>query len=180
MSIGYASSAEGVYEISGGSLTVTHETLGDLQIGRLGFGELIVDGSDATITVAGVRLGYAGLLTSLIDESGISTISAVSRNVDFIEGGLVHVGFADGVTPYEGTWTLIEGLGAEAVFDGVVALADTVDTDFSGDGLGWTMNLDTTNKLLQVTYGVPEPGTIMLLISGMAIILVTRFRKSSH
>ena len=146
--LGELEGSSGKYEIRGGSLQVTDR----IQVGAGGSGELLLAGSGATsISVGDYRQNSQATLTALIDAAGITPIQVAVGDAAFAEGALLDVAFADGTSAYAGTWTLLEVLGETALLDGTLAFAETVDTDLS-DGTGWSMNFDTVEMMLSVTY----------------------------
>ena len=104
-----------------------------------------------SISVGDYRQNSQATLTALIDAAGITPIQVAVGDAAFAEGALLDVGFAAGTSAYAGMWTLLEVLGETALLDGTLAFAETVDTDLS-DGIGWSMNFDTVEMMLRVTY----------------------------
>ncbi len=110
-----------------------------------------------------------GDLKCLIDDSvaGIKTINVLDSAL-FGGGSQLIVGFADGVTPYAGTWTLMSLTNGVITDDGLV-FADGVDQSTGAGEEGWTMDVGTS--ALMVTYvtqpAIPEPATLLMLALGL-------------
>jgi hypothetical protein len=165
----------GVYQISGGSL----RTRATVHVAETGTFRVI--GSGASSIGIGSQQSVdggwlqKGLLSMEIDSGGVTSIFVDDTGggvgiAEFYSGSLLDLGFAAGVSPYAGTWTLMEVEGADLVDSGL-ALSPLVDP-------AWSFDIDNSgaNGVLTATF-VPEPGTYALLF-GLAGLGLVWFRRS--
>ncbi|MEX0653058.1 MAG: PEP-CTERM sorting domain-containing protein [Phycisphaeraceae bacterium] len=145
--------------------------------GGTGSGTLVLDGSitgggsDVVMNRGGSnRMQFLdnSTLRAVIDQDAIDDPDVMrqilftstqnsSSNVLFADGSLLDLGFASGVTPASGTWTLVST--AAGLTDNGLALAPGVDA-------GWSFSTD--GGQLTVSY-IPEPtsASAMLILGGM-------------
>jgi hypothetical protein len=93
--------------------------------------------------------------------------SATHNRVVFDSGAIIDPGFADGVTPYSGTWTIMSW----------TANTDIFNNGFVINAPGWSWSNSAsylTDKNFQLTFTAPEPGTIVLLAVGIVGMLCRR------
>lgn len=174
MEIGDTAGA-GLYQISGGSL----RTRTTVHIAEAGTFRVIGSGA-SSIGIGSEQSGdggwlQKGLLSMEIDAGGVTSIFVDDTGggvgiAEFYSGSLLDLDFAAGVTPYGGTWTLMEVEGTNIVDSGL-ALSSLVDP-------AWSFDIDNsgTNGVLTATF-VPEPGTYALLF-GLAGLGLVWFRRS--
>jgi len=196
--IGSLAGSHGTYNISGGSLnagrylnlgrtdgTTTAALLmsgsstvnlgmsseGGARIRSGGFLEM--DGSGSLLTMSGHFELEGGTFSALIDNAAVAdpntwkTIEAL--DVEFLSGSKLNLGFSTGTSPADGTWRLLEW-SRNVQGTPVLELADGVSS-------GWTFNLDTDNKFLDVTYLVPEPSSLILILSGILLLAAQRMTR---
>lgn len=158
----------GLFEISGGSLA----TRAGVGVGTTGVFSVL--GSGATSIGIGsnqsidgtwlqqsggtlrMTVDLGGVTPILLDDVGTGGVIA-----EFLSGSILDLGFED-VTPFGGTWTLLEAENA-AITDNGLGLSGTTAS-------GWSFNVDNSgsNGLLTATY-IPEPATSLVL--GLAALL---------
>ncbi len=174
---------------AGGAFTVTHHggaltTAGYDAYLKAG-GTLKVVGDAGSVAFAKWGTTYTqktgGILEPLVGSAGLKTITSLGNNSGvvatvFESDSLLKPGFADGVTPYEDTWTVMNCKNhytpSLSVDDQGLVFAPGVDSNWSFE---W---VDASNggKDLEITY-VPEPATMALLGIGGIGVLIRRRRK---
>lgn len=176
LEVGGNAGGAGLFEISGGSLATR------IGVGIGQTGTFSVVGSGATSIGIGSNGSLdgewnqfsGGTLSGTIDLGGITPIFIDDVNGGgvsalFQSGSLLDLAFASGVTPFAGSWTLLEAEGS-GITDSGLGLASGVDS-------GWSFAVDNsgTNGLLIATYTIPEPSTSLL--AGSALLLGLGFRR---
>lgn len=153
------SSAVGLFEISGGSVTAD-----ELRVGDDRDGTLRIIGDDATITNVGSYSQRSDSTLELIfKDGGISTINCNSMSL----AGTLDVSLDAGFTPTPGDYDLF------------VAGSSTATTfDFVSLPLGGDWSLTYPDKIVRLTY-VPEPATMCLLAFG-GLALIRRKRRRTR
>lgn len=162
---------------------------GNVEVGLFGSGAasgtLFLDGSKTgsgtNLTASGATFGAVGTLMISIDDDAIMSASNMRAidtvNTTFQSGSILDLGFGVGVTPTEGTWTIL-----------------TADVNITDEGLvlaagdaaaGWSFeiinNPSGTDDVLTVTYtAVPEPSVLALLGGTATLFYSLRRRKSGR
>lgn len=166
---------DGLFQISGGSM----ETRVGVGIGAAGTFSVL--GSGATSigigsngSLDGVwKQHSSGTLSATIDLGGVTPILiddlGGSPSATFDAGSFLNLGF--NVTPFAGTWTILELENAGITDDGLGLTAATAADP------NWSFNIDNSgaNGLLTATYA-PEPSTALLGLLGLGF-LSKRRRK---
>jgi hypothetical protein len=143
LSLGDQSTGYGNYSIWAGSLNIS----GTLSLSLGGTSQLTVHGNQSTITAGQYSQGAKGTLVSVLDQSGISTISVLGK------------------TTLSGNW-IIEDDGAGLGQFNVLTSGQGISGSFSNitmPGPDWTWGIDNGNTLW--IQHVPEPSTIALLLT---------------
>ena len=183
MEVGGMTVGKGLFEISGGAM----ETRGGVHIG--GTGTFSVVGSAATSIGIGTNQSQDGVwlqtaggtLSAAIDVGGVTPILIDDKDggtifAQFDDGAVLNLSFASGVTPYNGTWTIME-VENTAIIDFGLALSATTLADPD-----WSFAIDNSgvNGLLTATYGVvvPEPSAMILFfgLTGFGLGMIRRRR----
>ncbi|MGJ8695584.1 MAG: hypothetical protein ACSHYF_04655 [Verrucomicrobiaceae bacterium] len=164
----------GLFEISGGSL-ITRFAAG---VGSTGTFSVV--GSASTIDIGNLTNGSGdwlqqagGTIKATVDLGGLTPIRindlAASGSVlaEFKSGALLEMDF--NVTPYPGSWTVLQAEGTD-ILDGGLALTGSTPA-------GWSFNVDNSgaNGLLIATY-VPEPSAFTLLSLSLGSLIMLRRR----
>lgn len=165
----------GYYEMTGGSIATTQS----LSVGTsasvdgattLGTLKIIGAGASSSNTIAvgtEFRIYNDAKLSVQIDASS-EGVQQITCNAAVLNG-LLDVGFAEGVTPRPGTWTLVTYNSFTASTFGFAPTVDTSKWSYS------TTGNSTTAGALTVTY-VPEPGSASLIAVPMLTLLNRRRR----
>jgi len=158
-----------------GSSTVNLGTSSEGGVRIRSGGFLEMDGSGTLLTLSGHFELNGGTFSALIDNAAVAdpdnwnTIEAL--DVRFLSGSKLNLGFSAGTTPADGTWRLLEWSRNVLSDPPVLELADGVSS-------GWSFNLDTDNKFLDVTYTVvPEPSSMILILSGILLFATRRITR---
>lgn len=173
------STGTGAVNITGGSFT----TRAGATVGTNGafnvFGSAATQiglGSDGTIDGVWTQAD-GGILNMSIDAGGVTkifvddvdTTSTLPQAASFAAGSILNLGF-HGVSPFAGTWTLME-LENGDITDSGLALGLGVDS-------GWSFAIDNTgtNGFLTATYVIPEPSAALL--GGLGLLALLRRRRN--
>ena len=167
MEIGDAAAAgqAGLFEISGGYL----ETRAGVHIAPNGVFSVV--GSDPNAIDIGPQGSgdgswiQHGTLKAAIDAGGITPIFVDDFDnaggvVGILRtGSLLDLSF-DSISPFAGTWTLLEIENTDITDEGLALSGSTAP--------GWSFNIDNSgaNGLLTATYVIPEPASLALIVLG--------------
>ena len=160
----------------GGTHTGTNST-GEFTLdGSRGSGSDVTVGGNWRQTGSGTpnTTGSLGTLHAIIDDDAISLASNmrlidVTGDVTFDLNSYILPEFNGLSTPTGGTWTILTWSGI--LTDNGLMLDPSAAS-------GWSFTLDDTNKLLSITYAIPEPGTPSLLAAAALVLIVIGCRRS--
>lgn len=175
----------GLFEISGGEL-ITRFAAG---IGSTGTFSVVGSGPTSinignNVNGGGDWLQQAGgTIKATIDLGGLTPININDLNgaggvlAQFDVGSILDLGFASGVTPFEGTWTVLQAEGADLTgFDPIDAAGIGLAAGDAAEGWSFAIDNSGDNGLLTATFTIiPEPSTSLL--AGSALLLGLGFRR---
>ncbi|MDR1190274.1 MAG: PEP-CTERM sorting domain-containing protein, partial [Verrucomicrobiales bacterium] len=120
---------------------------------------------------------------SVSDQLAVYTTDTGDKNISspeltFANNSIIRLNFLDGYTPAEGdTWLLSAGFSGMTLGNVVLEVQDALGAALMVDDGDWTLDIFDNN--LRLISNIPEPGTWALLLTGAALLVLLRRRRST-